>query len=289
MASLDLQNNKQVPSAVTDSPLRILVIGAHPDDAELHVGGIMALYRRLGHAVKIISVTDGAAGHHALLPDELRKVRAGELAGSAAVIGAAHECLGFPDGALTTSIEARLAIIRAIRKFTPDLLITHRTNDYHPDHRTVAQLIQDASYMVKVPLVAPDVPALRKDPVVMFMADFFTRPNPFRADVVVDVSNALDDVVRMVDNHVSQVYEWIPYVEGYAAEVPPADDAEARRAWLRGWLSRRPRALAKRHRDELIARYGQRGSNVEYAEALEESEYATRLTSDLRSRLFAGM
>lgn len=143
--------------------------------------------------------------------------------------------------------------------------------------------------MVKVPLVAPDVPALRKDPVVMFMADFFTRPNPFRADVVVDVSNALDDVVRMVDNHVSQVYEWIPYVEGYAAEVPPADDAEARRAWLRGWLSRRPRALAKRHRDELIARYGQRGSNVEYAEALEESEYATRLTSDLRSRLFAGM
>ena len=271
---------------MTDNPLRILVIGAHPDDAELHVGGIMALYRRQGHSVRIISVTDGAAGHHVLPPDELRQVRALELARSAAVIGAEQLCLGFPDGALTTSIETRLAIIRAIRAFAPDLLITHRTNDYHPDHRTVGQLIQDASYMVKVPLVAPDVPALRKDPVVMFMADFFTRPNPFRADVVVDVTDMQDDIVRMVDNHVSQVYEWIPYVDGYAAEVPPADNTEGRRAWLRGWLARRPRALAKRHRDGLIARYGERGNHTEYAEALEESEYATRLTATMRERLF---
>ena len=90
----------------------------------------------------------------------------------------------------------------------------------------------------------------------------------------------------MVDNHVSQVYEWIPYVDGYAADVPPAEDAEGRRTWLRGWLARRPRALAKRHREALLTRYGERGKNVEYAEALEESEYATRLTEALRAKLF---
>lgn len=275
---------------MTDAPLRILVIGAHPDDAELHVGGIMVRYRQLGHVVKIIAVTDGAAGHHLLQPDELRKVRAAELAGSAAEIGAQQDCLGFADGALTASVDTRTALIRAIRAFAPDLLITHRTNDYHPDHRTVGQLVQDASYMVKVPLVAPDVPALRRDPVVMFMADFFSRPNPFRADVVIDVTDVQDDVVRMVDHHVSQVYEWIPYVEGYAAAVPPAEDIEGRRNWLRDWLARRPRGLAKRFRAELIARYGEvRGTGIAFAEALEESEYATRLTAELRERLFAGL
>ena len=143
--------------------------------------------------------------------------------------------------------------------------------------------------MVKVPLVAPDVPALHKDPVVMFMADFFSRPNPFRADVIVDVSDVQDEVVRMVDHHVSQVYEWIPYVEGFAADVPAASDPQGRRTWLRGWLGRRPRALAKRFRDGLVARYGERGNRIEFAEALEESEYATRLTQELRGKLFGAL
>ena len=143
-----------------DAPLRLLIIGAHPDDAEFHAGGLATIYRRQGHTVKMISVTDGRSGHHRYQPAELAEVRRRESLAAAAVIGATCDIWSFPDGALQPTLEVRELVIREIRAFRPDLVLTHRPNDYHPDHRAVGQVVQDASYMVTVPLVAPDVPAL---------------------------------------------------------------------------------------------------------------------------------
>ncbi len=268
------------------SALRLLVIGAHPDDAEFHVGGILQRFCNAGHVVKVISVTDGAAGHHLLQPSTLAKVRRVEAARAAALSGFDTEVWQWPDGELTASLPARLQIIRAIRSFGPDLVITHRTNDYHPDHRAVGQLVQDASFMVRVPHVAPDVPALRQDPVVMFMADFFSRPNLFRADLVVDVGPQLDGIIDMLACHASQVFEWLPWLDG-RDDVPttPAD----RRVWLARWFEHRPRKIADRFRAELQATYGLYGARVMHAEALEASEYAARLSSALRQKLFGWM
>ena len=266
-------------------PLRLLILGAHPDDAEYHAGGLATRYRELGHTVKMVSVTDGGAGHHERSSHELVAIRREEAASAGAVIGATYETWGNPDGALQPTLAVRYEIIREIRTFAPDLVLTHRTSDYHPDHRAVGQAVQDASYMVTVPLVVPDVPILKSDPVVAYMTDLFTKPCPLRADVVIDVDDRVDTVVDMLACHSSQVFEFLPFNQGVLDRVP-ADRAE-RRVWLREWYAQHVGPRADRFRDELIATYGpQRGRDVRFAEAYEISEYARPMDGALRERLF---
>ena len=265
-------------------PLRMLVLGAHPDDAEFHAGGLITIYRQLGHAVKIVSVTNGAAGHHALSAEELAAVRKQEAQAVAALTGVVFDVWDFPDGQLQPTLEVRHRIIREIRTFQPDLVLTHRTNDYHPDHRAVGQAVQDASYMVTVPLSVADVPALRSDPVVAYMADLFTKPCPLAPDVVIDVSAHFDAIVEMLDCHQSQVYQWLPYNKGVLDDVPT--EPSERRKWLAAWFAERPRSVADRFRKALVAAFGDAGNAIEMAEAYEISEYAAGLGSQQRKRLF---
>lgn len=265
-------------------PLRMLVLGAHPDDAEFHAGGLITIYRQLGYAVKIVSVTNGAAGHHALAADDLAVVRKQEAQAVAELAGVEFEVWEFPDGQLQPTLDVRNQVIREIRTYRPDLVLTHRTNDYHPDHRAVGQAVQDASYMVTVPLSVPGVPALRSDPVVAYMADLFTKPCPLEPDIVVDISAQFDAVVRMLDCHRSQVYQWLPYNKGVLDDVP--EDPAGRLRWLADWFGERPRAVADRFRAALVATYGTAGETIEFAEAYEISEYAAGLGPAQRDRLF---
>ena len=270
-----------------NSSPRLLVLGAHPDDAEFHCGGLISSYRQQGHDVKIVSVTNGAAGHHELASDALAQVRRQEADAVARRIGVAYEVWDYPDGELQPTLEVRRRIIHQLRSFVPDLVLTHRTNDYHPDHRAVGQLVQDASFTVTVPLIVPETPALRVDPVVAFMADFFTKPNPLAGDVVLDVSPHFETVIDLLHCHASQVYEWLPYNLQLAESIPV--EAGQRKRWLADWYALRARAVADRFRTELIETYGdERGRTIEFAEAYEVSEYAGELTDDQRPRLFPG-
>ncbi len=266
-------------------PLRLLVLGAHPDDAEFFAGGLMKVYRDLGHMVRIISLTDGSAGHFRRPLATLGELRRAEAAAAGRVIGATYETWDIPDGQLMPTLEVRQRVIREIRTFAPDLVLTHRTCDYHPDHRAVGQLVQDASYLVTVPNVLPDVPALRKDPAVAYMADTFSKPNRMAADVVLDVTERLDSILAMLACHRSQVFEWLPYEEGLLDEVP-ADDND-KLVWLRGWYLKHSRRRAEWFRRELIAAFGrQRGAEIEAVEVYEISEYASRPEGAERQRLF---
>lgn len=270
---------------MTDKPLRMLILGAHPDDAEYHAGGLAAMYRELGHVVKMISVTDGGAGHHSRSGRELIEMRRNEAAAAGAVIGAEYLTWGNPDGSLQPTLEVRWQVIREIRTFAPDLVLTHRTNDYHPDHRAVGQLVQDASYMVTVPNVLPEVPALRKDPIVAYMADTFTRPCPLEPDVVIDVTDHIETIAQMLDKHCSQVYEWLPYNEGVLEQVPA--DEKARYQWLKEWFVTRTKSRVEHFMPQLIATYGEeRAKQVKYVEAYEISEYAGDMDEEARRRLF---
>ena len=267
-------------------PLRLLVFGAHPDDADFHSGGLAALYRELGHTVKMISVTNGDAGHHEKSGAELAAIRRAEAAAAGDVIGAEYVAWDHHDGTLQPTLELRLQVIREIRTFQPDLVLTHRTNDYHPDHRAVGDVVRDASYMVTVPPIAPETPALRGDPVVAFMPDRFTKPYRLQGDVVIDIAGQIETIVDMLACHRSQVYEWLPYNRGIAEQVPEGEDAK--RAWLRDWYLDRLRPYAEAYRQELIAAYGaERGGRVEFAEAYEISEYAAPLDEAARRRLFS--
>ena len=266
-------------------PLRLLIIGAHPDDADYAAGGTAALYRAAGHTVKMVSLTNGDAGHHVMSGPELARRRRAEATAAGAVIGATYETFDNHDGQLLPTLENRIQVIRLIRTFRPDLVLTHRPNDYHPDHRYTSQLVQDAAYMVTVPAVAPETPYLQRDPVIAYLPDDFQRPYPLQPAVVVDVGPVIEQIVSMLHCHTSQFYEWLPYNHGFLDKVP-ADEA-ARRAWLGALVRQRLKARAEKYRELLRAAYGpERGAAVEYAEAFEACEYGAPLDEAARRRLF---
>jgi LmbE family N-acetylglucosaminyl deacetylase len=270
---------------MTKQPLRLLIIGAHPDDADYHAGGTAALYRAAGHVVKMVSLTNGDAGHQTLRGPELARRRRAEAAASGAVIGATYDVFEHHDGELLPTLESRAAVIRLIRSFRPDLVLTHRPNDYHPDHRYTSQLVQDAAYMVTVPAVVPDTPHLDRNPVIAYLPDDFQKPCPFRPSVVVDVGPVVDQIVAMLHCHQSQFYEWLPFNVGRLDQVPAGD--AARRAWLAEDVRARLRRRADQYRDLLRAAYGSgRGDRVEYAEPFEGCEYGAPLDETARRRLF---
>lgn len=272
---------------MSDEPLRLLILGAHPDDAEYHAGGLAAAYRQLGHEVRMISLTNGAAGHHQMPPAAMAPLRREEAAAAGRVIGAVYETWDIPDGELMPTLDVRRRVIREIRTFRPDMVLTHRTCDYHPDHRAVGQAVQDASYLVTVPNVLPEVPPLFKDPVVAYMADLFTKPLPLVPDVVLDVTDRIETIVRMLACHRSQVFEWLAYEEG-VLETVPAGEAE-KLVWLREWYLQHIRPRADRFRPQLIAAFGEdRGRQIEAAEVYEISEYAAQPDAARRERLFPG-
>jgi LmbE family N-acetylglucosaminyl deacetylase len=262
-----------------------LIIGAHPDDADYHAGGLAALYRRAGHVVKMVSLTNGEAGHHIMHGSQLALRRRAEAQAAGAVIGAEYEILDTPDGQLVPSLDNRFRVIALIRAFRPDLVLTHRPNDYHPDHRYTSQLVQDAAYMVTVPALVPEWPHLAKNPVIAYVADGFQKPYPFQPSVAVDVTDVLDCIVDMLHCHESQFYEWLPYGSGSLEQVPHAE--ASRREWLAAKVRGRLQSQADVYRDLLLRIYGSEcGSRVRYAEAFEACEYGAPLDAAALRRLF---
>jgi LmbE family N-acetylglucosaminyl deacetylase len=202
---------------MSNEPLRLLILGAHPDDADFAAGGLAALYRMAGHIVKMVSLTNGDAGHHQKAGHALVERRRREAAAAGAVIGATYDLMNNHDGELLPTLENRRQLIRLIRTFRPDLVLTHRPNDYHPDHRYASLLVQDAAYLLTVPAVTPDTPHLPGLPVIAYLADDFQRPYPFAPTVVIDVGKVVERIVDMLHCHESQFYEWLPYREPGAA------------------------------------------------------------------------
>jgi N-acetylglucosamine malate deacetylase 1 len=269
---------------MSSKTLKILVIGAHPDDCDLSGGGTAALYRQHGHTVRFVSVTNGESGHHQKSGKELVDIRRAEAAASGKVCGITYDVLNNRDGRLQPTIEARFELIGLIREYDPDLILTHRPNDYHPDHRYTSQLVCDAAYMVTVPPIVPEVPALRRNPHIAYLPDYFERPYPHSPTVVVDVEPVIDTVVAMLDCHTSQFYEWLPYNQGRENEVPA--DPDARRAWLKEWYLERIARRADRNRELLIATYGERGRDMKSIEAFEPCEYGAPFDEAAIRRLF---
>ncbi len=269
-------------SAQTNAPLRIIMIGGHPDDCDQKGGGTAALFAQMGHAVKFVSVTNGDAGHQSQGGGALAKRRTAEAHEAGRQLGVEYVVLDNHDGELVPSLDVRHQIIREIRKWNADVVLAPRPNDYHPDHRYTGVLVQDAAYMVGVPNVTPDVPPLKKNPVFLYFQDHFQRPNPFRPDIAVDISSVFDKKINALHAHTSQMYEWLPWIGGYADQVPK--DTSQRKAWL---AKTRATTITPEVRAALVKWYGNdRATQVQHAEAFEVCEYGSRPSeSDLR-RLF---
>ena len=253
--------------------LRILAIGAHPDDCDEQFGGTAAKLAKAGHRVKFLSVTNGDAGHHEIGGAALAKRRYLETQESARRLGIAeYQVLDNHDGELMPTLEVRRQIIRAIREWKADIVLSPRPNDYHPDHRYTGVLVQDAAYMVIVPNVVAGTPALENNPIFLYYEDGFQKPAPFRPDVVVSIDSVWDQKIHALDAQVSQFYEWLPWTVHKLDTVPK--DPKAREAWLLAtW---RQNNLTDAARKTLQEELGDAAANVKHAEAFELCEYGRR-------------
>jgi LmbE family N-acetylglucosaminyl deacetylase len=265
-----------------ESKINVVVIGAHPDDCDIKAGGTAVLFAEMGHNVMFVSVTNGDAGHHEMGGGALAKRRMAEAEEAGRRLGVKYVVLDNHDGELFPYLHIRLDLIRLIRNWNADIVISHRPNDYHPDHRNASILVQDAAYMVIVPNVAPDSPPLAKNPVFLYMEDRFQRPNPFRPDITIDVSSVLDKKYYGMAAHDSQFFEWLPWTAGRLSEVPAF--AEERLQWLKN--SRRFE-ISPLVRENLTKWYGaEKAKNAVSAEAFEICEYGRRPSDEEIRKLF---
>jgi LmbE family N-acetylglucosaminyl deacetylase len=271
-----------------DGKLRIIVFGAHPDDAEFKAGGTAILWAKQGHHVKLVSVTNGDIGHWQMAGGPLAQRRTAEAAKADKILGAESEVLDIHDGELEPNLENRRKITRLIRDWKADIVIAHRPWDYHPDHRYTGVLVQDAAFMVTVPFFCPDTPALTENPVFLYSSDRFQKPYPFRADIAVSIDDVFDQKLEAVHELESQVYEGgASGNEEFVRGVPPASQPQLRKAWLREAWQGRQGGEATRHRNALNKWYGaQRGQKVKYAEAFEICEYGRQPTDEEIRELF---
>ncbi len=274
-----------------DGKLRILCFGAHPDDAEFQAGGVAALWAAQGHHVKFVSTTNGDAGHWDLGGATLARKRYAEVRRAAAILGVEQsEVLENHDGELVPSLANRKEIIRLIRQWQPDIVMSHRPWDYHPDHRYTGVLVQDAAFNVTIPTYAPNTPRLEKNPVFLFYADRFKKPYPFQPDILVAIDEVFDKKVEAAVALESQLFETVYNADEATrrkrlAEMPR--DPAGRRALARQRFVDRNGRLAEQYRLELLKWYGpDKGGQVKYAEAFEICEYGHQPTPAEIKQLF---
>ena len=258
-----------------DGKLRIIAFGAHPDDCELKVGGMAARRAAHGHHVKLVSVTNGDIGHWRSAGGPLFLRRKAEVEKAARLLGIHTQVLDIHDGELLPTLENRKLINKLIREWKADLVLSHRPNDYHPDHRNVGILVQDAAYMVTVPYFCPDIPYLTKNPIFLYYEDRFTKPNRFSADVVVSIDATIDKKLAAVEALESQFYEG--GCNGGPNLVPESSNAArvaARKKEVREAFDQRFASTAKRFGLQRAEWYGpEAAKKVQYAEAFEVCEY----------------
>jgi LmbE family N-acetylglucosaminyl deacetylase len=265
----------------------ILCIGAHPDDCEIGAGGTAALWVDAGFRVHFLSLTGGDNGHPAIAGGALVQRRIEEAREAGTRLGlASYTVLDHHGGELEPTLALRKEMVRRIREVQAEVVVTHRANDYHPDHRYTSLVVQDAAYMVAVPHYVPSSPALYRNPVFLYFEDRFQRPSPFRPDVAVGIDAVVERKLEALDAHGSQMYEWDPYMEerqtGIRPDVP--QQRVERLRWIeKRWLDRNPSpdklaALRKWH--------GEAARFIVHAEAFEICEYGRQPdAADLR-RLF---
>lgn len=269
-----------IPSYSQDKKMNVVVIGAHPDDADSSAGGTAIKFANLGHNVLFVSLTNGDAGHQSSGGGILAKRRRAEAEEAARRFGVSYKVLDNHDGELLATIDVRLNVIRLIREWNADIVIGPRPYDYHPDHRNAAIVVQDAAYLVIVPNVASDTPPLKVNPLFLYAQDRFQKPYPFSPDIAIDISDVFDQKIYAMAAHESQYFEWLPWTN--SQEVP---DSECERVeWLK---ATRKGSINTAVQQSLIKWYGQEhGEKVTHAEAFEICEYGRQPSQEEIKKLF---
>ena len=139
--------------------MRVLAVGAHPDDLEILCGGTLARYVQEGHEVVMCNATLGNRGSFVHTSGEIAAIRLGEARRAAEIAGAEHVTLGFTDGEVNAADpDQRRAVVDLVREARPDVIVTHSPNDYMSDHNEVSKLVFDCSFHAMLPLLQTTQP-----------------------------------------------------------------------------------------------------------------------------------
>jgi LmbE family N-acetylglucosaminyl deacetylase len=251
-----------------DAKLRIIVIAAHPDEADMYAGGTAALFAKHGHEVKLVSLTCGDAGHHEMSRLELAGRRYAESQEAARRLGVReYQVFDTHDSELMPTLETRHRIMKVVRDWQADIVISlNPRGGGHPDNRAVGIATEEAYTFLSNRNAMPDAPPLPRPPVLLYMIDYITLRS-HRHDLVIDVDPVMEEKLRACDANASQFYEYSARQYCDLDEVPT--DWPGRREFiLRNWAG--TLEVLPEMKPALVARYGEaHASQVKYAETFE--------------------
>ena len=231
--------------------MRVLAVGAHPDDLEILCGGTLARYVREGHEVVMCNATKGDRGSFVHTSEEIARIRLAEARQAAEICGAEHVTLGLRDGEVNAGdLEQRMMVVDLVRGARPDVIITHSQGDYMVDHNEISRLVFDASFLSSIPLLETGKPHHPVVPPIYHMET--VTGIGFNPTEFVDVTATMDVKVRMLEAHESQLtwlrdHDGIDIVgnmktatayRGFQCGVKYAEGFAPFLAWLRGTTKR---------------------------------------------------
>ncbi|MCD4770586.1 MAG: PIG-L family deacetylase [Bacteroidales bacterium] len=185
-----------------------LSINAHPDDAEAWNAGALKLLKDKGYKIVIVTLTAGQMGGCSTTMEETARIREEEARKAATVLDAEYYCLGGIDGFLFDTMELRLKVISLMRKTKAGVVFTHLPNDYHPDHRVTANIVESAAMISSLYPVPVDEEPLEATPLLYHtsplklsdpLGSLITPPHFF-----VDVGSVIEFKKEMLEYHLSQ-------------------------------------------------------------------------------------
>jgi LmbE family N-acetylglucosaminyl deacetylase len=186
--------------------VRVLAVGAHPDDLEILCAGTLAKYAAQGASVTMAVATNGEVGSATLPPEEIAGIRKQEATAAAAVIGAELVWMNHRDEFLFSTEATRLDFLNMVRQARPDLILTHAPCDYHPDHRATGQILWDIRVMTTVPNIKTQAPPCEKIPEIYY---FDTIAGiDFVPQFYVDITGGFEAKKQMLACHKSQS-QWL--------------------------------------------------------------------------------
>jgi LmbE family N-acetylglucosaminyl deacetylase len=255
-------------SVSAQQPLRVMMIFAHPDEGEVYTGGTAALYTKLGHQVKFMSLTNGDAGHWVEKPEVLAKRRYQEAMESKKVLNLAdYEVLDYHDQYLKNTKEAQARVNKSIQAFQPDVVFTYYpAQGGHTDNMTAGYIVRDAVKDLK----------MDKLPVFLYVRDYHTITFSHIPDVAFPIDEVWETKLAACGAHKTQVAEAIPHEMGILDEVKANPEKQ------KEVINDNTYAFSKvtpGHVTAMEKWYGKGGAeNSKYAEAFEVAEFGRQVS-----------
>ncbi|MCO4293903.1 PIG-L family deacetylase [Solitalea sp. MAHUQ-68] len=273
-------------SIAQKNPIRVLVLTAHPDEAEEYVGGTIASFAEHGAEVQIASLTNGDVGHWTMTKEAIAERRKQEAIAAGKILGASYLISNHHDGELEPSIEVRKEIVTIIRKWNPDIVITfmEMLGGGHPDNMAVATAVRQGAGLSFAPLFLPEIPALTKRPVFLVVRDYYSKKFTHQADVVIPIDKTYNKKLDSFAAHASQFFEFAPYQRGILNEVPK-EPKNYKTFFEKYWGDYS--AISDSMRNWLNTHYGEvKGKQFEHAEEFEYASFSRRLDKEELLKLF---